>query len=299
MAPSHSRTYRSLRPVSAAIPALEAGPIRAIASKSPTRRPTSTMTVTAAPSKWRTTSWVNAFALDVSNAGSGAVMVSSPGFCLARPVRSPAVSIEHGRTAQRCEPVATLLSVRGDSEGASTAPSESRSGFLLDGREDPLGQKRDAPHPRAGRGEDGVGQRRRDGRDAGLADPGRELGARDHVHLDDVGQLVHAEHLVVVEVGLDQVAVGDRAALLQRIAQAEEERALDLGTDAVGVDDDAAVHRADDLLDAHAPGGGVDPRLDDRGRPRRRLLLLRGDAGHPEPRVGRERLAPAGPLGHE
>src|SRR2546430_7840612 len=71
MGASHSRTYRSLRPVFSAISTLVAAPIFAIASKRPTRRPTSSRTETAAPSRWRTMSWVNALAFARSNSASG------------------------------------------------------------------------------------------------------------------------------------------------------------------------------------------------------------------------------------
>src|SRR5258708_13948632 len=41
----------------------------------------------------------------------------------------------------------------------------------------------------------------------------------------------------IVEVALDQRALGDGPALLERVAQAEEQRALDLGADAVAKGD--------------------------------------------------------------
>ena len=73
----------------------------------------------------------------------------------------------------------------------------------------------------------------RDGGRARLAHAGRILGARDDVHLDDVGQVAHAEDLVGVEVLLLERALGDGALLLERVGEAEEERALHLGADAV------------------------------------------------------------------
>src|SRR2546422_2151488 len=73
IAASHSRTYRSLRPVFAAISPLVTASICAIASKRPTRRPTSSMMETAAPSRWRTISWVKAFAFALSRTASSAM----------------------------------------------------------------------------------------------------------------------------------------------------------------------------------------------------------------------------------
>src|SRR5262249_56928635 len=111
--------------------------------------------------------------------------------------------------------------------------------------------------------------------------------------------LVHPEHLVVVEVRLHERAVGHGPALLERVADAEEQRALDLRTGAVGIHDDAAVHRAHDLFDLNLAARRIDARLDDRAGPAGRLLLLRADTRDATPGVGRQRRAPAGFLGRQ
>src|SRR6266540_3199013 len=146
----------------------------------------------------------------------------------------------------------------------------SSSGLLLERFQHPLGKKGQATYARAGGGEDGVGQRRGDHRRRGLAGAGRRLGALHHVHLD-VRHLVHPENLVVLEVLLVEGAVTDRPALLERGAEAEEQPALELGAHAVGIDHEAAVHRAGDLLDPYLAGRAIDAGPDDRRRPRRLL----------------------------
>src|SRR5213083_2471231 len=72
----------------------------------------------------------------------------------------------------------------------------------------------------------------------------------------DFGHVAHPQYLVVVEVRLLERPVLHGAPLLQRVREAEEQRALDLRAGAVGVDDDAAVHRADDLPTFTAPLAG-------------------------------------------
>ena len=94
----------------------------------------------------------------------------------------------------------------------------------------------------AGRRIDRVAQRRRTGRAAGFADAARVLAALDDMHVD-VRHLVDAQHAVIVEVGLLHAALLDRDLAVQRGGQAEDQPALQLRDDGIGIDRDAGVHR--------------------------------------------------------
>src|ERR1700694_1085230 len=76
-----------------------------------------------------------------------------------------------------------------------TSPSR----LVLERLQHALGQERKIPHARAGGGKDRVAQRGRHDPEARLAHARRILGALHEVHLD-LGDLVHPEYVVVVEV---------------------------------------------------------------------------------------------------
>src|SRR5262249_5980122 len=118
----------------------------------------------------------------------------------------------------------------------------------------PLGRQlladRQRPDALARRGKNSVGQCRREGRHAGLADPAwRRVGAgRYNVDIRQQRRFVYTDHREIVEVLLLHFAVleGDLAIFSE--AQAHDCGALDLGLDSLWVDIGSAVD------------GGVDPR---------------------------------------
>ena len=67
----------------------------------------------------------------------------------------------------------------------------------------------------------------------------------------DGRRLIHAQHLVGIEVGLLDTAVLQRDLAIERGRDAEDDRALDLRLDGVGIDDGAAIDRADDAPDTN------------------------------------------------
>src|SRR6516162_7295622 len=67
----------------------------------------------------------------------------------------------------------------------------------------------------------------------------------------DCWRLVYARHLVAVEVGLLDAAVLQGDFAMERRRDAEDDRALDLRLDGVGVDDGAAIDCADDAPYPH------------------------------------------------
>src|SRR5580704_2905452 len=89
-----------------------------------------------------------------------------------------------------------------------------------------------------------------DGRSPRLAHPARRLGTLDNVNLDG-RRLVHAQDLVAIEVGLLDTAVLQRDLAIERCRDAEDDRALDLCPDGIGIDDGAAIDRADDASDTN------------------------------------------------
>ena len=104
---------------------------------------------------------------------------------------------------------------------------------------------RQPPQRDAGRGIDRVAQRRRSRGDAGLADAAGRLAALDDVNLD-LRRLVDAQHAVVVEVGLLDAALVDGDLAIERGGQAEDQPALELRHDGIGIDGDAGIDRAGD-----------------------------------------------------
>jgi hypothetical protein len=76
----------------------------------------------------------------------------------------------------------------------------------------------------------------------------------------DLGDFTGTEDLVVFEIRVQHVAgVAVHNPLLEeRVGDALQDAAVDLADDTRGVDGTAAVVRAEDLLDVHASGLGVD-----------------------------------------
>src|SRR5262249_56332733 len=96
----------------------------------------------------------------------------------------------------------------------------------------------------AGCGKDRVGDGGHDRRGPGFAHAARRLDVLNDVDVDRRG-LVHAQHLVGVEIGLLDPAVLQRDIAMQRRRDAEDDRALYLRPHAIGIDDGAAVDRTD------------------------------------------------------
>ena len=65
----------------------------------------------------------------------------------------------------------------------------------------------------------------------------------------DLWHFVHAEHPVIAKVLLLNAAVLDRDLAVKRGGQAENDAALHLGGDRVGIDHLAAIDRTDDAID--------------------------------------------------
>src|SRR5262245_27139336 len=144
--------------------------------------------------------------------------------------------------------------------------------------------------PLARRREDRIRERRHHTRRARLADSTWRLQVLHQVD-PDPRRLADAQHPVVAEVGLLDTAVLDRDLAMQRGGQAEDDAALHLRADGVGVDLDAAIDRAPHM-------GRVDG-----------TVLVDADLDHlrdeaaeagakrdASPLPGRKRLAPSGSL---
>src|SRR5580704_19300935 len=104
--------------------------------------------------------------------------------------------------------------------------------------------------PLSGCREDRVGDSGDDRRGPWFAHPTWRLRILDDVNLDG-RRLVHAENLVSIEVGLLHTAVLERDLTIERRSDAEDDRALNLRLDCVGIDDGAAIDRADDPADTN------------------------------------------------
>ena len=144
---------------------------------------------------------------------------------------------------------------------------------------------------RPGKGEQGVGQRRRERRRADLADPARRPRAVDQVRLDR-RRLGEPNHRAFGKVGLPDDAVDDVDPAVQRRGEREHDRALDLLRDDARVDDGADVGRADDPM--HARPAVLDRRLDHLGDDAAEALVQR-DAARPPGSSGRDRPCPGQP----
>ena len=68
----------------------------------------------------------------------------------------------------------------------------------------------------------------------------------------DGGRLVHAQHLIAVEVCLLHTSVLEGDLAMERRRDAEDDPALDLRPHGIGIDHGAAIDRADDAPDMHA-----------------------------------------------
>src|SRR4051794_11125974 len=91
--------------------------------------------------------------------------------------------------------------------------------------------------------------RRSDGRSPGLTHSARRLETLDDVDLDG-RRLIDAQDLVSIEVGLLDTAIFESDLAIERRRDAEDDRALDLRPDGIGIDDGAAVDGTDDAADA-------------------------------------------------
>src|SRR5439155_11303852 len=67
----------------------------------------------------------------------------------------------------------------------------------------------------------------------------------------DGRRLVHAQDLVAIEIGLLDTAVFEGDLAVERRGDAEDDRALDLRADGIGIDDGAAIDRASDAPDTN------------------------------------------------
>jgi len=84
---------------------------------------------------------------------------------------------------------------------------------------------------------------------SGLAHTTRRLRAFHDVDLNG-GRLVHAQHLIGIEVGLLDTAVLQRDLAVESSGGAKDDSALDLRLHRVGVDDGTAIDRTHHTLDA-------------------------------------------------
>ena len=78
----------------------------------------------------------------------------------------------------------------------------------------------------------------------------RRLGALDDVDVDG-RRLVYPQDLVSVEVGLLDTPVLQRDLAIKGRRDAEDDAALDLSPDGIGIDDGAAIDRADNAPNAN------------------------------------------------
>ena len=99
----------------------------------------------------------------------------------------------------------------------------------------------------ARRGKDRIAQGRRCGRRAGFADAARRLAALDQMDVDR-RRLVDPQHAVIVEIALLHAALVNGDLAIERGRRAEDQPALQLRDDGVGIDGDAGVDRAGDAM---------------------------------------------------
>src|SRR4030095_583866 len=83
-----------------------------------------------------------------------------------------------------------------------------------------------------------------------FAHPARRLAAVDDVNLD-CGRLVHPQHHIIVEIVLLDATALERDLSTERRRDSEDDRALDLRPHGIGIDDSAAVDRADNTPDTN------------------------------------------------
>ncbi len=136
--------------------------------------------------------------------------------------------------------------------------------------------ERQRAHARAGRREHRIGDRRRGGRGAGLADaaPFRAAGERE-IDLD-LGRVGQGYDLIVAEIALLDAAVLDGDLAVKRGGKAIDHPALDLRFHDAGIDHVAAIDRRDDAVDPHLAflaDGDLGDLADDRA-----VAFMDGDA---------------------
>jgi hypothetical protein len=107
------------------------------------------------------------------------------------------------------------------------------------------GVDRQLPHALVSRSKDRVGDREDDRLGSGFAHPAGQLRTLDDMDLDR-RRFVDPRHLVSVEVGLLDTLVLERDCAVERGGDPEDDRALDLRPDDIGIDHNAAIDRADD-----------------------------------------------------
>ena len=107
----------------------------------------------------------------------------------------------------------------------------------------------------------------------------------------DRGRFVDPHHPIIVEVALLHPAFRDRDLVIERGRESEDEAALDLRLDAVGIDDGAAIDRRRHAADRDL-AVVVDLRLDDR----RDIGAEHALAGAPRVRPAREARRPKPPF---
>src|SRR6266436_51367 len=91
---------------------------------------------------------------------------------------------------------------------------------------------------------------RSDGRSPGLTHSARRLETLDDVDLDG-RRLIDAKDSVGIEVGLLDTAIFESDLAIERRRDTEHDRALDLRSDGIGIDDGTAIDRANDPADAN------------------------------------------------
>src|SRR5579872_2764263 len=103
-------------------------------------------------------------------------------------------------------------------------------------------------NPFSGSRKHGVADRRRNRRNARLADPRRRFVARDDMNVRDVRRFRHPRNGIIVEIRLPNLAVGRRDFTHQRDAGPEHRSALKLRLYAIGIDNHAGIDRHIDAV---------------------------------------------------
>src|SRR5437868_8838173 len=98
--------------------------------------------------------------------------------------------------------------------------------------------------------ENSIANRRRNHRNGWLANPRRRFRAGHDVNLNG-RSLVHADHRVVIEIGLHDAAAIHSDGILYGCGERINGSALYLGAHAVGINGAAAIHRANNRSEEH------------------------------------------------
>src|SRR5216684_1587856 len=117
---------------------------------------------------------------------------------------------------------------------------------------------RQAAQALAGGGKDGVADRGSNDRYSGLTDAGRGLSAGHEVNFD-WRSFVHANHFIVVEIGLHDAPALDGDGVLERGGERINRGALHLGANAIRIDGATAIHGTNQTIDLErsARGGNI------------------------------------------